>query len=162
MFIVNKYNEYPDACVGTLYYINLFLRGNKINYRGIIMKLKTLLIIHAMLACAYGLAYLLVPEAAVSMFGIPAFTTGGIFILRYLGAVFLFIALLLWLARNAESGALKAIVQASFVGNILCAIVILYNQFAVRLNDLMWLSFVLHILLALGYGYFQFIKKSEA
>lgn len=66
-----------------------------------------------------------------------------------------------WFARDAgESKARQAIVIALFVGDVLGFIVALLGQLSGVVNALGWSTVALYLLLALGYGYFQFVKPS--
>lgn len=79
---------------------------------------------------------------------------------RYLGAAFLGFAVINWLARNTvESEARRAIVVASFVSTAIGFLVAIMDAIDGVGNALIWLSVVLYLLLALGFGYFQFLKR---
>ncbi len=51
---------------------------------------------------------------------------------------------------------------ALFVGNAVGFIVAFMGQLAGVVNALGWLSVAIYLVLALGYGYFQFLKPSAA
>ena len=64
-------------------------------------------------------------------------------------------------ARNAEaSQARKAIVLALSIGYGIGFIVALIGQLGGVVNTLGWLTVAIYLLLALGFGYFQFTKSS--
>ncbi len=71
-------------------------------------------------------------------------------------------AFLTWSARNAtDSDARKAIVLALFVSDGVGFIVALIGQFAGVVNSLGWSTVAIYLLLALGFGYFQFARPAS-
>ena len=124
------------------------------------MKLSTLLIINAVVAALFGIAFVLVPGQVVSLYGLEATAT-----LNYagqlLGAAFVGFAVLTWSARNAnDSTARRAIVLALFIGNAAGFAVALRGQVDNVVGALGWSTVAIYLLLAIGYGYFQFTKPA--
>jgi hypothetical protein len=102
------------------------------------------------------------PGTVLAFYGITL-SPGGILIARLFGAALLEFALLSWLVRNAgDSEARKAIILAVFVGEVIGFIVALVGQLSGEVNALGWSTVAVYLLLALGFGYFQFIKPSTA
>ncbi len=125
------------------------------------MKLSTLLIINAVVAALFGIAFVLVPDQVGSLYGVEATAT-----LNYagqlLGAAFVGFAVLTWSARNAnDSSARRAIVLALLVSDGVGFIVALIGQLADVVNSLGWSTVAIYLLLALGWGYFQFAKPAD-
>lgn len=126
------------------------------------MKLSLIMIINAIVALIFGVAFVLAPTATGSLYGLEPDEPLK-YIVQLFGAALLSIGVLTWLAKNAaESDTLRAIVLALFVGNAVGFIVALMGQLAGVVNALGWLSVAIYLVLALGYGYFQFIKPSAA
>jgi hypothetical protein len=126
------------------------------------MKLSTLFIIAAVISFLYGLAFMIVPANTMALYGV-SLSVGGLFIVRYLGATFIGLAVLAWLARNARpSEARAAIVLALFTTTALGFVVALYDKFAGVGNALVWSSVVIYLLLAIGFGYFSFMRGGDA
>jgi hypothetical protein len=126
------------------------------------MKLSTLFIIAAVISFLYGLAFMIVPANTMALYGVNL-SVGGLFIVRYLGATFIGLAVLAWLARNARpSEARAAIVLALFTTTALGFVVALYDKFAGVGNALVWSSVVIYLLLAIGFGYFSFMRGGDA
>jgi hypothetical protein len=126
------------------------------------MKLSTMFIIYAAISAIFGLAFVFVPETSLALYGITL-SPGGILIARLFGAALLEFALLSWLARNAgDSEARKAIILAIFIGEAVGFIVVLLGQLSGEVNALGWSTVAVYLLLALGFGYFQFMKPSTA
>ncbi len=124
------------------------------------MKLSTLLIINAVVAALFGIAFVLIPGQIVSLYGVEATAT-----LNYagqlLGAAFVGFAVLTWSARNSnDSAARRAIVLALFIGYATGFAVALIGQLNNVVGALGWSTVAIYLLLALGYGYFQFAKPA--
>jgi len=126
------------------------------------MKLSTMFIIYAVISAIFGLTFIFMPGTVLALYGITL-SPGGILIARLFGAALLEFALLSWLVRNAgDSEARKAIILAVFVGEVVGFIVALVGQLSGEVNALGWSTVAIYLLLALGFGYFQFIKPSTA
>ena len=126
------------------------------------MKLSTLFIIYALISAVFGLTFVFAPETSLALYGITL-SPGGISIARLFGAALLECGLVAWFARHAgDSEARKAIVLALFVGEAVGFIVALFGQLSGVVNALGWSTVAVYLLLALGFGYFQFMKPSAA
>ena len=126
------------------------------------MKLKTLLIIKALVCLCFGIPILLVPNFIYSIFG-ASLAAGGVFAAREYGASLMGNCLLTWFARNSqESEARWAIVLALFVYDAIGFVVTLIAIICGALNPLAWLVVLLYLLLALGFGYFLIPKRKPA
>ena len=124
------------------------------------MKLSTLFTISAIVTALFGLTFVLVPEASISLYGVTL-SPGGALVARLFGAALLGYAVLTWFARNAgESEARKAIILAMVISETIGFIVALLGQLAGVVNALGWSTVAIYLLLALGFGYFQFMKPS--
>jgi hypothetical protein len=126
------------------------------------MSIKTLMIINAIIAIVYGVAFVILPGQILSLYGLspdePLKYTGQLF-----GAALIGFALLTWRARNAtDSDARKAIVFALFVADGIGFIVALIGQLNNVLNQLGWSAVVIYLFLTLGWGYFQFSKPASS
>jgi hypothetical protein len=125
------------------------------------MKLKTLMIITAVLAATFGLAFLLVPGQVLSLYGMKE-TASLIYIGQLFGVDLVTFAILAWLAKNAaESEARKAIVLALFIGFAIGFVFALLGQLKNVVNVLGWFTVVSYLLLAIGFGYFNFRKSAS-
>ena len=82
---------------------------------------------------------------------------------RLFGSALIGFALLTWMARNAtDSDARRAIVLALFISECIGFIVTLIGQINNVVNVLGWSSVAIYLLLALGFGYFQFFKNASS
>lgn len=123
------------------------------------MKLKSLFIFNAIATIIFGVGSVLAPQAVVSLFG-ATLNPAGALMMQYGGAWLIGIGLLAWFVRNApDSEARRAIVLAFLICYSIAFIVALLAQLAAVLNALGWGTVALNLLLALGYGYFQFAKQ---
>ena len=126
------------------------------------MKLSTLFTINAIVAILFGLTFVLIPETAMSFYGITL-SPGGVIVARLFGASLVGYAVLTWSARNAgESESRQAIVLTMVVSETIGFIVALLGQFSGAVNALGWSTVAIYLLLALGFGYFQFMKPSAS
>ncbi len=126
------------------------------------MKLSTLMVINTFVALLFGLAFVLVPGALLSLYGITL-SLGGLVVARLFGAALIGYGMLTFLARNAEeSKARRAIVLALFISDVVGFIVALQGQLSGAVNALGWSTVAIYLLLAMGFGYFQFIKPSAS
>jgi hypothetical protein len=122
------------------------------------MNLSLLLIINAVIAGVFGVAFLLVPDQIGSLYDVEV-NEILTFVVRLLGAAFIEIAGVTWFARNADdSEARRAIVLALLIGNAVGFVVALIGMINNVVAAVGWGNVVIYLLLALGYGYFQFIK----
>jgi len=124
------------------------------------MKLKTLLIIKAIVCFCLGIPILLVPNFIYSIFG-ATLAAGGVFAAREYGASMIGNLMLTWFTRNSkESDARWAIILALFVYDAIGGIVTLVAILSGALNPLAWMIVALYLFLALGFGYFILPKRS--
>ena len=122
------------------------------------MKLGQLMIIKAVICVLFGLGMLLLPGTLMDFYGLTL-SDGGIMITRLLGTSYLLLAILLGLASSDPgSQSLKAIVLGVFVGDTIGFVVALISQLSGAVGALGWTTVVIYLLLALGFGYFQFFK----
>jgi hypothetical protein len=127
--------------------------------RSIAMKLKTLLIIKAIVCLCLGIPILLVPNFLYSIFG-ATLAAGGVFAAREYGASMMGNLMLTWFARNSqESDARWAIILALFVYDAIGVVVTLIAIISGALNQLAWLIVALYLFLALGFGYFLLQRR---
>ena len=125
------------------------------------MKLNNLMIINAIIAAVFGIAFVLVPAQVITLYGLtvdaPLKYVGQLF-----GAALVGFAILTWSARNAtDSDARKAIVLALFVSDGVGFIVALIGQLAGVVNSLGWSTVAIYLVLAVGFGYFQFTRPAS-
>jgi hypothetical protein len=126
------------------------------------MKLKTLMIINSIVAIVFGVLFVIVPAQAYSCYNITA-DEQLIYMGRLFGSALIGFAMLTWIARNAtDSDARKAILYALFTADCIGFVVALIGQISNVVNVLGWSTVGIYLLLALGFGYFQFFKSAPS
>lgn len=126
------------------------------------MKLKTLLIIKAIVCLCLGIPILFVPNFVYSIFG-ATLAAGGVFAAREYGASLIGNLMLTWFARDSqESKARWAIILALFVYDAIGVVISLIAVISGVLNPLAWLVVALYLFLALGFGYFLIPGKKSS
>jgi hypothetical protein len=123
------------------------------------MKLKTLFTLHAVIALANGIAFLIVPVQYLGLFGIALSDPGMIVISRLFATALLAFGFVDWFARDAgPSRARDAIVLGFFLSIAPGFVVVLIGQLSGLMNPLGWALVALYLVMSAGYGYFSFVK----
>jgi hypothetical protein len=123
------------------------------------MKLKTLMIIKAIVCLCLGVPILLAPIFTYSLFG-ASLNSGGVFAAREYGASLIGNMLVTWFARKAtESEALRAIILGLCVYDAIGFVITLIAQFTGALGPLGWGAAAIYLFFAVGFGYFLLPKK---
>ena len=125
------------------------------------MNLRMLFTINVPISICFGATCLLAPEWLISLYG-GDLTSEGAYMTRLAGAAYLGFGALAFQARASKSTEfLLALALALFIQDSIGAIVPLYAQIASQLNALGWTTVALYSILALGYGYFRFLKPES-
>ena len=127
------------------------------------MNLKTLFVFNSIVAVVFGVVFVLIPSDIYSLYD-PG-TNEVSAILKYMGQLFgvalLGIGLLTWHARNSDdSDARKAIILGLFISHCVGVVVAILGQINNVVNILGWSTVVIYLILAVGFGYFQFSKEN--
>lgn len=123
--------------------------------------MKTLMVINTIVALIFGIAFVLVPNSVVSLYGVIA-SPQLLYMGQLFGAALIGFGILTWLARNSTvAEAKKAVLPALFIGHGVGFIVALIGQIRWVVNSLGWLTVAIYLLLALGFGYFLMKKPSS-
>ena len=118
------------------------------------MKLRTLMIIKAIVCLSFGAFILIAPETIYSILGVSLNTAGLIPARQYAAALFGFLALT-WMAKDADDSiARKAIIAALCIYDGIGFFVVLMAVITGQMNALGWLIVALYLFLAIGFGYF--------
>ena len=125
------------------------------------MSFKALMIIKAVVCLAFGVAFLILPEKLLSIFGVTL-SAGGIFPAREYSAALFGNLVLTWFAREApESVARLAIIRALFVYDALGVAVSAIALYTGVLNQLGWIVVAVYLFFTLGFGYFLFVNPDS-
>ena len=124
------------------------------------MKLKSFFIITAVFGISLGLGFFFMPELVMSTFGVSAGEAHQ-HTARNFGSAVIALAIISWGTRNAaDSLARRAIVLGLFMYFIFGSISILSFQLQGNANFYGWFIIVLHVVLAVGFGYHLLISRN--
>jgi hypothetical protein len=125
------------------------------------MKLKSLLLLNALVAGASGLCGVLLPEMLLSLAGIaPGSET--LLVARFAGLGNLVICLVAWLTRDvSDAEARRAVILVLLIANILGAAISISGILS-GVMILGWPVAGLYLVFVLGYAYFQFFEQSTS
>ncbi len=128
------------------------------------MTLKNLFIITAILALAFAFGMLITPKIIVSIYYVNNTPTAEVVLaLRLFGWGLLAVGLVSAFAANTPpSDAKQAIVKGFFPAEVVGLIVSLMGIFNGTFTALGWSSVAIYLFLAVGFGYFLFIKPETA
>jgi hypothetical protein len=122
------------------------------------MKFKTMMTVKAAVCLVFGIPMLIVPGLLMSLFGVTL-DTGGALMARLYGASLLGNLMLTWFGRNVSaSDARRAIAIHLLVYDAIGLVVALLATLAGVMNGLGWFVVLIYLAIALGFGYFVFMK----
>ena len=125
------------------------------------MKLSSFLVVKAVISLAFGIVFALAPALGMSLYGVTL-DAAGIVMARFLGASLIGIGLICWLERNAALQALQGITLALCIADTIGFVAALLGQLSGAFSALGWVNVVIWLLLALGLGYFRFLKPQSS
>lgn len=122
------------------------------------MNLRTLFSINVPVSAFFGATCIFVPNWLFSLYGVDL-TPPGEFMTQLAGAAYLGFGVLAFLARSSESKDFRmALALALFIQDSIGAVISIYAQISGLFNTLGWSTVAVYLFLALGYGYFRFLK----
>ena len=122
------------------------------------MRLSTLLVFNTVVALAFGVAFLLIPATAASIYGVAA-TPATDLLGRFFGVELVGIGLLCWLARNvSDNASQRAIIFAMLIADAIGIVVSLMGTLSGVMSAVGWSAVLIYLVLAAGYAYFAFAK----
>ncbi len=123
------------------------------------MKLKTLLIIKAVVCLGFGPLLLFFPGPILNLLG-TSFGPGAALTAREYGAALFGNLFLTWLSRNSEdSVARRAIIWHLFIYDAIALVVVLIIQLSGGLNVLGWGIVAVYLFFTISFGYFLLPKN---
>ena len=128
------------------------------------MNLNKLFMVNVGVAGVFGLGFVFAPEAMLEPYGIAAETiSASIMMSRLLGAPNIGYAILFWFLRHAPASDTKIEVdKAVSLGFGVSCLVSIVVQMSGELGPLGWSTVALYAIFAAAYGYFGFVKGTEA
>lgn len=124
------------------------------------MRLKTFLIVNAIVSCLFGIVALLAPVQALSLFGVVSNPVISM-LARFTGLGSVALGLVPWFTRNMKlSQAKKTIIPAMLI----CAVIGIFISVSGLLSDGMnmgWPPAVMYLVYAVVYAWFLFSKSQK-
>jgi hypothetical protein len=118
------------------------------------MKLPAFLGLAGAIAILFGLEFLLIPELALSQYGVPT-EAHNLMQARYFGGTLLAYGLIYWLGRKAtDDTTRRALLIAGAIGNLIGLVLSLWSRSAGLQGVLAWLATGIYAALLLGSLYF--------
>ena len=125
------------------------------------MNLRNLFLINMFVALIFSLALLLGPDILLTKFGMKIGPSENL-MAQFLGAALVIPALLSWFAKDFnEAGAKRAVTVSFFLFYAVGFVVALLGILSEAMKSSGWAVVIIFLALALGYGYFLFMKPSE-
>ena len=125
------------------------------------MKISSFLTLKAIISLAFGIGFAVIPAVLWPIYGVTL-DPAGIIMTRFFGACLLGIGLICWFTRNADFNTLKGIILSLCIADTIGFIVALSAQLSGIMNTLGWINVAIWLLLALGLGYFRFLKPGTS
>jgi len=125
------------------------------------MKLRSFLIIVAVIALLYAIGLLLAPEFMDSTYGMGASSPGEILMDRFFGTALLTLGLIAWLAKDLTGASVRPIITGSLIGDAVGVVVSLMGVLGGVMNATGWSSVVIYLVFTLGFAYFRFMAPAE-
>jgi len=122
------------------------------------MKLSSFLVVKTVISLLFGIGFVLMPAVVMSIYGVTL-DSAGILMAQYFGACLIGIGLACWLFKYGDPDALKCLTLALFVADTLGFIISMLGISSGLVNALGWLNVAIWLFLALGLGYFRFMKS---
>jgi hypothetical protein len=123
------------------------------NVMGEDMKLGLVFTLNAVIAIAFGVAFVIVPSEVLAAYGVTL-TPGTALVARLFGAALVGFGVISWFARSAApSEAVRAIVLGFCIDSFVGCVVALQGQLAGTVNALGWSTVVLYGFFAVAYAF---------
>jgi hypothetical protein len=124
------------------------------------MKLNLFLLIAGILGLAFGAPFVMAPTQFLSFYGVKV-EEGGLVVAQLFGAALIEVGLIIILLRNASAPDVQqALTLGGLIGAGIGFVVSLMGQLAQAANALGWSTVVIYLALAVGFGYFRFMKPA--
>jgi hypothetical protein len=124
------------------------------------MKLRTFLMIAAIVAVLYAVGLILVPGLMDTAYGTGP-SDSEMLTDQMLGSALLAWGLILWLAKDFTGPSAAPIIAGSLVGETVGFFVALLGTLRGIMNAAGWMLVVLNLLFALGFAYYQFLAPQK-
>lgn len=124
------------------------------------MSYKFLFVLNALVSAVLGAAFLIVPARALGFFDTEAYAAT-LLVARFFGTALVSLGLLLWFVKDVtdesvQKGMAWALLISSVLGLIVNVIGVSPASGVIRTNG--WITIIVYVLFALGYGFMLFMK----
>jgi len=124
------------------------------------MKLRTFLMIAAVIALLYALGLLLMPAFMATTYGMGT-SASEILLARFFGTELLVLGLIYWLAKDFTGASVRPLTAASVIGNAVGFVVSVMGTLGGAMNSMGWSAVAVYLLIGLGFAYFQFMAPPK-
>jgi len=122
------------------------------------MKTKGWFIYCAVFLAIFGVLFVIIPGIALALFDVTL-DDAGIMMVRLFGAALIGLAIIAWLAKDdPPSRARTAIIWGQCIESAIASIVLVIGIINGIGNVLVWIPTILHLSVALGFGYMLVTK----
>ncbi len=126
------------------------------------MQLNTFLSVKSLICFLFGGLFLLIPVEAMAIYDVTLDPAGAL-MTRFFGVAMLGLGFICFsVARKTQQQAIRGILSSLFITDTLGFIVALQLQFSGLANVFGWSVVLIWFVLALGLGYFRFVKSAES
>jgi len=124
------------------------------------MKRATFFAILGIVAVAFGLGFLLTPDMALRIYGVPT-QPHNLMLSRYFGSALLGFGLIFFLARDTQDAkAIRALLIGEVIGNLIGATISASAAGNLQ-NNMAWTSVAIYVVFAAGGAYYLFAAKPQ-
>lgn len=125
------------------------------------MTLRNLHFVNMVIAAIFALALLLGPQTVLAVYGMKTGNSENLEA-QFFGAALLLPALLSWFAKDlSDPSARQGINLSLFIVDVVGFVVALLGTLSQAMKSTGWSAVIIFLLLAIGFGYFQFMKPNE-
>lgn len=123
------------------------------------MSYKTVFVVHAIIAIAIGLFFMIVPGMALNQTGFDGRIPEKL-LSQFFGITMLTLGLVLWFLKNVtDQAVLRGLAIALLIGSVLGMIISAIGMYAGMMQKNGWLVVLVYFLLAIDYAYMLFVKS---
>ena len=123
------------------------------------MKIKSWFIYSAIFLALFGILFVVIPAFSLSLFAITL-DAAGLMMVRLFGAALLGLAVISWMVRDeTPSKARHAVILGQCLESAIAFVILVIGILSGVGNVLGWIPTLLHLSIALGFGYFLVIKS---
>ena len=114
------------------------------------MTSKNYLLIVAIVAVLYGLAFVLIPGPFTALYGVPP-EPHTILAAQYFGSALIGLGVIYWFAKDfADESAVRGVLMGTVASTVIGGIIAIWGEISGAANPLGWTSVVVYALLLLG------------